>query len=280
MKRFDRKFGVDFLSGLPQTPAVYLFSDGAGEVLYVGKAKNIRRRLSNYRNAGRRKAHRKMRTIVREAHAVEVRPQASEREALLVENQLIRELRPRYNVDGAFDFLYPAIGVGLHDQRLLLCLTSDPESFHTLDLSWHGTFRPRSHAREAFDALVDLLGHIGHVEPRTRLPKTSRPRGSHLVAIRRVPEKLRGQACHFLDGEDDALLATLSTALLESREARRMAAEVEEGLRCLDIFYREDITRLRKARLATGHSDSFVPSSVRDSLFIRTRFDSDSPVVP
>jgi len=45
MKRFDRKFGADFLKGLPQTPAVYLFKDETGKVLYTGKAKNIRRRL-------------------------------------------------------------------------------------------------------------------------------------------------------------------------------------------------------------------------------------------
>ena len=63
MKRFDRKFGVNFLKELPQSPAVYLFKDETGEVLYTGKAKNVRRRLSDYRNASRRKAHRKMRSI-------------------------------------------------------------------------------------------------------------------------------------------------------------------------------------------------------------------------
>ena len=112
MRRFDRKFGADLVRELPESPAVYLFKDEAGQVLYAGKARNIRRRLASYRTAGRRKAHRKMRSLVREAHSVEVRLQASERDALLAENELIRSLRPRYNVDGAFDFLYPAIGAG------------------------------------------------------------------------------------------------------------------------------------------------------------------------
>ena len=58
MRRFDRKFGADFLRELPEAPAVYLFKDEAGGVLYAGKAKNIRRRLAGYRNASRRKAHR------------------------------------------------------------------------------------------------------------------------------------------------------------------------------------------------------------------------------
>ena len=45
LRRFDRKFGADLLRELPERPAVYLFKDEAGEVLYAGKAKNIRRRL-------------------------------------------------------------------------------------------------------------------------------------------------------------------------------------------------------------------------------------------
>ena len=274
MKRFDRKFGADFLSGLPQSPGVYLFKDAAGEVLYTGKAKNIRRRLSDYRNAGRRKAHRKMRSIVREAHAIEIRPQASEAEALLVENQLIRELRPRYNVDGAFEFLYPAIGTGLHDRRLVLCFTSEPELFEALDLRWHGTFRPRRRARDAFDSLVELFGRLGHVEPNSRLPSAPRRKGSRLVAFRRLPEDLLKRTRCFLDGEDDGLLATLSTELIECPEARRMAAQVEEALRDLDAFYRDDVTRLRVARIATGRSQPFVPRDERDSLFIRARLES------
>jgi predicted GIY-YIG superfamily endonuclease len=274
MKRFDRKFGANFLSELAQSPGVYLFKDETGEVLYIGKAKNLRRRLSNYRNAGRRKAHRKMRTIVREAHSVEVRLQASEAEALLRENELIRELRPRYNVDGAFEFLYPAIGTGHHDRRLVLCFTSEPELFEALDLQWHGTFRPRLRARTAFDSLVELFGRLGHIEPRSRLPNAPRRRGARLVAVRRMPEELLTETRSFLDGEDDALLEILCTRLLEQREARRMAAEVEEQLRFLEDFYRYDIRRLREARHATGRSQSFVPRDERDSVFIQTRLES------
>jgi excinuclease ABC subunit C len=105
LRSFDKKFGVGFLQELPETPAVYLFKDETGEVLYAGKAKNIRRRLSSYRSASRRKAHRKMRELVRVSDSIEVRLLESEGDALLAENQLIRELRPRYNVEGAFDFL-------------------------------------------------------------------------------------------------------------------------------------------------------------------------------
>ena len=271
IRRFDRKFGVDLLRDLPAAPAVYLFKDEGGAVLYAGKAKNVRRRLASYRNAGRRKAHRKMRTLVREAHSLEVRLQASETEALLLENRLIRTLRPRYNVDGAYDFLYPAIGTGRGDGRLWLCFTSQPDAYADLRLRWHGTFRPRLRAREAFDLLVELLGRIGHLEPRSRLPKAPRLRGSRLVAVRRVPPTLLAPIRAFLDGESDVLISRLFDELLQSRQARREARDVQASLRGLADFYRRDALRLREARRFTGRRRHFVPQSQRDALFIQAR---------
>lgn len=276
MKRFDRKFGADLLRELPDAPAVYLFRDETGLVLYAGKAKRIRRRLASYRNASRRKAHRKMRTLVREAHSLEVRVQPSEGAALRIENELIRTLRPRYNVDGAFDFLYPAIGTGRNGHQLLLCYTTRPEAFCSLGLRWHGVFRPRLRAREAFDALADLMGRIGHLEPRSRLPSAPRFRGSRLAALRRVPPELLGATRHFLDGRSDELLARLFGHLLESRPARREAAEVQERLRSLEEFYRRDAVRLREVRRAVGREERFVPQSERDALFIEARARSGS----
>jgi excinuclease ABC subunit C len=271
VKRFDRKFGADFLRELPEAPAVYLFRDAAGGLLYAGKAVNVRRRLAGYRNASRRKAHRKMRALVREAHSIEVRLQPSEAVALLVENELIRTERPRYNVDGAFDFLYPAIGTALSDARLLLCFTTRPDAFAELGLRWHGAFRPRLRARDAFDALVALLTRIGHAEPRSRLPPAPRLRGSRLVAVRRLPTELLGALRDFLDGESPAFLSQLALHLLESRQARREAAEVEEALRQLEDFHRRDAARLREARRAGGHGGCFVPQAERDALIIRAR---------
>jgi hypothetical protein len=271
VRRFDRKFGAGFVRELPEAPAVYLFKDAAGAVLYAGKARNVRKRLAGYRTAGRRKAQRKMRALVREAFALEVRVQPSERDALLLENELIRTLRPRYNVDGAFDFLYPAIGTGAGDGQLRLCLTSDPAAFAALGLRWHGSFRPRARARDAFDALVGLLGRIGHLEPRSRLPDAPRLRGSRLVALRRAPGPLLAGIRAFLDGESDALLAGLFAQLLERRGARHDAVAVQEALDVLQAFYRRDALRLREALRAAGRAAGFVPGRERDALFIEAR---------
>jgi excinuclease ABC subunit C len=275
VKPFDRKFGADFLAAVPAAPGVYLFRDAAGEVLYAGKAKDLRRRLAGYRNTRRRKSHAKMRAIVREAQELEVRPVATEADALLAENALIRTLRPRYNVDGAFDFLYPAIGAGW-DGRLLLCLTTEPDAFRALGLRWHGVFRPRWRAREAFAALVELLVLLGHPEPRSRLPRAPRLRGSRLVAVRRVPRELLPLVFDLLDGRSNALLPRLFALLLESRRARREAAAVQAALATLDAFHRDDARSLRAARRASRRSRRFVAQHERDALFIRARFSTEA----
>ena len=267
---FERKFGAERLRELPRGPGVYLFRDAEGRVLYAGKAKDLRRRLSGYRHASRRKAHRKMRALVREAASLEVRPQANELQALLHENELIRTLRPPFNVDGAFAFLYPALGVGRVDGRVLLAFTSTPEAWGSLELRWHGCFRSRPRTRAAFDALVALFGYLGHREPPSRLPDVPLRRGVRIEAFRRLPSELAAAADALLAGESRALLAQLSGRLVECASARKEAALVEQQLRTLDDFARNDVAALRRALQNTGRS-GWVPGQERDAVFIAAR---------
>lgn len=268
---FDEKFGADLLERVPTTPGVYLFRDADGEVLYVGKAKDLRRRLGSYRNATRRKAHRKMRTLVREASTLEFRLEDSEREALLVENQLIRELRPPYNVDGAYSFLYPSIGLRDRDGQTLFCFTTDVGAWKGQGFRWYGSFRSRLRAKDAFDALVDLARRLGHPEPRTRLPDLPRVRGSWVVGVRRLGPARVSSLRRFLGGTSMTPLSQLAIDLLEKPRARRDASDVQEALDRLVSFYRTDIETLRVAQDRLGRRPSYVPQDERDALFIESR---------
>ena len=269
---FDKKFGSALVESLPAGPGVYLFRDAQQRVLYVGKAKNLRRRLQSYRNASRRRGHRKMRTLVREGSSLEVRVQPSEREALLEENALIRELKPPYNVDGAFAFLYPAVGLGRCEGHTLLCFTTKPEAYADLQLRWFGTFRSRPRAKEAFDTLVELLALVGHLSTRTQLPAHQAVRGSRVVGLRQLPRELTEEMADYFGGQAQALLGALSAALLEKPRARRQAAHVEACLHRLNQFYEADTRTLRRALERLGRTDTYVPQDERDSLFISARW--------
>jgi hypothetical protein len=216
-----------------------------------------------------------MRKLVRAASAIEVRLQESERDALLLENELIRTLRPRFNVDGAFSFLYPAIGTGARGAHTILCFTTHTEAFASLGLRWHGSFRSRPRTLAAFEGLVALLGFVGHREPTARLAGIPRVRGSRVVAFRRIAA-LAPSLDRLFAGESDALLAELAGRLLEKPDARRAAAEVGEELRRLAAFFAGDARKLRDALGAAG-AGGFVGQAERDALFIRHRQRGGSP---
>jgi len=106
--------GKAFAARLPTRPGVYLMRDESGQALYVGKARNLRRRVASYFDA-RPKVERIMRMVAR-IHAIEISLTPSESEALLLENEWIKSLKPRYNVLLRDDKSYPWIAVSCgHD---------------------------------------------------------------------------------------------------------------------------------------------------------------------
>jgi excinuclease ABC subunit C len=96
------------LSSLPTRPGVYQHKDADGQVLYVGKAKNLRHRVRSYFQEGRPLDGR-LRILVRKIADVEVIVTDTEAEALILENNLIKKLRPRYNINLKDDKTYPFI---------------------------------------------------------------------------------------------------------------------------------------------------------------------------
>ncbi|MFH0960381.1 MAG: excinuclease ABC subunit UvrC [Pseudomonadota bacterium] len=87
-----------FLKSLPGSPGVYLMEDSAGTVIYVGKASNLRNRVRNYfsRTGDERP---KVRFLVKQIENIKTILTNTEKEALLLENNLIKEHRPKYNVN-------------------------------------------------------------------------------------------------------------------------------------------------------------------------------------
>ncbi|HVY92173.1 MAG TPA: excinuclease ABC subunit UvrC, partial [Bryobacteraceae bacterium] len=93
---------------LPLAPGVYLYKDGAGKVIYVGKAKSLRARVRSYFNEDRL-LEAKTGTLISEAHSVDYILVDNEKEALALENNLIKQYRPRFNVLLRDDKTYPYI---------------------------------------------------------------------------------------------------------------------------------------------------------------------------
>lgn len=273
--RFDRTFGATFLATLPEFAGVYRFYDDAGVLIYVGKAKNLRRRLAQYRNAKRRKKHAKMRSIVADAVRVEFETCADEFAALKLENEWIQAHRPKWNVAGAFYFLYPLIGVSRVDGELRLCYTTMPERFP--EFRFYGAFRSRERTKDGFFALVELLRLIGHSAPtkRNKLPKDL-PRGStYLVGFRQIPAEWIGLLDSFFRGSAFDAIEELSLLLLDRPTAVARRAETQVLLRTIRLFWRHEAVALRRACLKTCWKGYPVAQQERDLLFIAFKSGAD-----
>ncbi len=98
---------TDFIKTLPGKPGVYRMTDAKGAVLYVGKAKNLKKRVSSYVRTERMPI--RLQRMVFYTHACEVVITHTEAEALLLESNLIKQLKPRYNIIFKDDKSFPYI---------------------------------------------------------------------------------------------------------------------------------------------------------------------------
>ncbi|HYG52026.1 MAG TPA: GIY-YIG nuclease family protein, partial [Flavobacteriales bacterium] len=92
------------LVSLPDSPGIYRYYDESGAVLYIGKAKNLKKRVSSYFTKSHDSARLTM--LVRKIHDIQYIVVRTEFDALILENNLIKEYRPKYNINLKDDKTY------------------------------------------------------------------------------------------------------------------------------------------------------------------------------
>jgi len=108
---------IEKIRTLPTGAGCYLYKNAEGEVIYVGKAKNLRARVRSYFLEANQLANAKTGSLMREAVDIEYILVANEREALALENNLIKQRKPRFNILLRDDKTYPYIKLTLSDRH-------------------------------------------------------------------------------------------------------------------------------------------------------------------
>ena len=153
---------------LPETPGVYLMKDAAGRVIYVGKAGNLRRRVSSYFS----RAHdSRIEMLVREISKIDYRQTDSALEALILESRLIKELAPKFNVKEKDDksFLYFEI-TNEKFPRVLFArgLSVKGHGSRVEGQRYYGPFTSAGSAREAYKILRRIFPWSTHNGSRVK----------------------------------------------------------------------------------------------------------------
>jgi excinuclease ABC subunit C len=137
------------LSQLPHKPGIYLMKDRFGTVIYVGKARDLRKRVSQYFHPSRRQGwDLKFNALVDAIHDLEIHEVRNEAEALLLEGRLIKEFHPRYNISFRDDKGFLLIKVNLNDPIPRFTLTrvkQEDQSFY------YGPFAHSGSARKTLE---------------------------------------------------------------------------------------------------------------------------------
>ena len=138
------------IQNLPETPGIYQYLNTEGSIIYVGKAKNLKRRVNSYFN--REHPNGKTRILVSKIADIKYIVVKTEEDALLLENNLIKKYRPRYNVLLKDDKSYPSI-----------CVSNEyfPRVFKTRNIIRDGSnyYGPYSHV-PSMNALLELINKL------------------------------------------------------------------------------------------------------------------------
>lgn len=261
-----KRFGAEFFKQIPKDPGVYIFRGAIGEILYIGKAKNLKARLYSYPRAKPEQVSRKVIRMLHLIRQIEWEICGSEEAALLRENALLRTKQPPFNVVNTHPESYYFITLEKTSSSHLFRLTTDPSvllkvedlvnASQTAATLVFGAFKGRGSVREGYCALLRLLWATHHQGDRFEFPSALNPNRRTGLPYRfeldlQSTENIKTERLvrRFLSGTSRSLLAHLTDQLLANERIPRFIYRcIQDDLETLKTFYERGPHRNRRLK--------------------------------
>lgn len=218
-KSMNREALIEKVSHLPMTPGVYLWLDDYKRIIYVGKALQLRNRVRSYLREDANTSP-KVQAMMKRAVDVEIIQTETEMEALILENTLIKEHKPRYNIMLRDDKTYPYIRITLEEKYPRIFMTRRMERKGS---KYYGPFTDVGSLHEAMTAM-----HMLYPLRTCRSMRVTRPclqyhmKRCEAPCFGYVNEETYGayitDCIRFLDGKDSMLLGMAKKQMEEASE--------------------------------------------------------------
>ncbi len=261
------------LASAPSDPGVYLMRDSAGRILYVGKARDLKKRLAAYFRSGRH-TDPKVAALVHKIADFETIITRTEKEALILESNLIKENRPRYNVVLKDDKRYPSLRLDPQEAYPAFTIVRKIGADHAL---YFGPFASAHAVRDTLTVINKTfkLRKCKAVEfrRRTRPCLHCQMNGCLAPCCRDVPpENYKEQvqeAVLFLKGRTPELIRKIQAEMTQAAESR----EFEKAARLRDKLFSIQRTLEKQTAVATDFRDRDVfAAAVSSGSAVITQF--------
>ena len=237
---------------LPHTPGVYLMKDRFGNVIYVGKAKDLKKRVSTYFQPSRKRmvAQPKVRSMLPLIADLDLIHVKSEAEALLLEGKLLKEYKPRYNTEFVDDKFFLMVKVDIQNPIPIFRLTRNRNDHQA---HYYGPFVHAQMLRKTLSEMRLKFGILlSDARPEEISPGTYRMYDDvrreiygheNIVTVAQYRERVEA-ACNFLEGKSREWIQDLEKEMQQCAEDREY--EKAADLRDLVRSMRQTLERTKK----------------------------------
>jgi hypothetical protein len=266
-----QRFGADFFRAVPRKPGIYVMSGEGERILYVGQSKNLRARLGSYKNARPDRGPRKIIRLIHAVRTITWEECESVEAARLKENQMLRVLRPKFNVVNTYPKAYRFLGLKRKDAGMEFWMGGEPDFPGNI----YGAFKSgcvRAHAsllRTIWAVLCQPASP--HDFPSPLL--AAKPPRNYFLPLDTNPavesDWFAGAIEHFCAGTSNELIDLLTGALPQGEHICSFQRNLQASdLEVLTEFFERGPRRNRDIRRDYELTEPIIPQDELDDLLV------------